>query len=92
VSTFVLDTGKLIAVDRRSRDVLSTLHSAFADRDSVLVPVGVIGQAWSEPGTVAVATARARSRGNEVVVLTSDGDDLRTPVSTLKSITRIAEV
>ena len=132
MSTFVLDTGALIAVDRRSRDVLSTLHSAFADGDSVLVPAGVIGQAWRRPGrqallsrvlrrcdeipldgsaarlagqlcgqtgtkdvidaSVAVAAAKARSRDNEVVVLTSDGDDMRTLVSTLNSITRIVEV
>ena len=53
---------------------------------------GRAGTADVIDASVAVAAAEAKSRDNEVVVLTSDSDDMRTLVSALNSITRIVEV
>ena len=65
MSTFVLDAGALIAVDRRRREVLSTLQTALEDGDSVVVPAAVIGQAWRAPGRQAVL-ARVLKRCDEI--------------------------
>ena len=44
--TLVLDTGALIALDRGNPAVWATLRGAARDRLVVLVPVGVLAQAW----------------------------------------------
>ena len=48
--TVVLDTGALIALDRGHREVWSRLRIAIQQDEGVLVPAGVIGQAWRDPG------------------------------------------
>ena len=67
MSTFVLDTGELIAVDRGNREVLSMLQSAFEDGDAVLVPAGVIGQVWRDSSRQ-VVLARTLKRCDEVAL------------------------
>ena len=67
VSTFVLDAGVLIAVDRGSRDLLSTLQAAFENGDRVLAPTGAIGQAWRDPNRQ-VLLSRALKRCDEVAL------------------------
>lgn len=42
--------------------------------------------------SVAVAVGESRGRDREVVLLTSDGDDMRTLISALNTIARIVEV
>ena len=65
MSTFVLDAGALIAVDRGDRDVLAMLHSAFENGYSVLAPAGVIGQVWRDSNRQ-VVLARTLKRCDEV--------------------------
>ena len=73
MSTFVLDAGALIAVERGERDVLSMLQTAFTIGHSVRVPVGVIGQVWRDPGRQAVLS-RTLKRCEEVAL---DGSTAR---------------
>ena len=65
MSTFVLDAGALIALDRGSRELLSTLQTAFEDGDRVIAPTGAIGQAWRDPNRQAVLS-RSLKRCDEV--------------------------
>ncbi len=65
VSTFVLDAGALIALDRGNRELLSTLQTAFEDGDRVIAPTGAIGQAWRNPNRQ-VALSRSLKRCDEV--------------------------
>ena len=67
MSTFVLDAGALIAVDRGNREVLSMLKTAFQDGDAVLVPAGVIGQVWRDSNRQ-VVLARTLKRCDEVAL------------------------
>ena len=134
----------LLVTARRSVTVLPRLSScpraishevessAGEDGDSVLVPAGVIGQAWRAPGlqavlarvlkrcdeipldgraarlagqlcgqtgtvdvidaSVGIAVAESKRRDNEVVLLTSDADDMRMLISGLNTIARIFDV
>jgi hypothetical protein len=57
------------------------------------------GQLCGQTGTsdvidalVAVAVGESKRRDREVVLLTSDADDMRTLISTLNAIARIVEV
>ncbi len=65
VSTFVLDAGALIALDRGNRELLSTLQTAFEDGDRVIAPTGAIGQAWRDPNRQ-VALSRSLKHCDEV--------------------------
>lgn len=65
MSTFVLDAGALIALDRGNRELLSTLQTAFEDGDRVIAPTGAIGQAWRDPNRQ-VALSRSLKRCDEV--------------------------
>ena len=65
MSTFVLDAGALIAVDRGNRQVLSMIKTAFQDGDAVLVPAGVIAQVWRDSNRQ-VVLARTLKRCDEV--------------------------
>ena len=49
MTTFVLDAGALIALERGDREVVSILKTAFRNGYSLLVPAGVIGQVWRAP-------------------------------------------
>ena len=65
MSTFVLDAGALIALDRGNRELLSTLQTAFEDGDRVIAPTGAIGQAWRDPNRQ-VVLSRSLKRCDEV--------------------------
>ena len=63
----VLDTGALIQVDRGDRHTLSTIDTALDRDELVLVPAGVIGQAWRNPSRQA-QLSRMLKRCEEVVL------------------------
>ena len=65
MSTFVLDAGALIALDRGNRELLSTLQTAFEDGDRIIAPTGAIVQAWRDPNRQ-VALSRSLKRCDEV--------------------------
>ena len=65
MTAFVLDAGALIALDRDERDVWAMLRGAVAAGDGLLVPAGVIGQAWRD-GRRQVLLSRALSFCEEV--------------------------
>jgi hypothetical protein len=44
----VLDAGALIALDRNDRDMWAMLRVAAAVGDTVVVPAGVVAQAWRD--------------------------------------------
>ena len=46
VSSAVLDTGALIAFERNDRRVIGIVRRARAGGDTLLVPAGVVAQAW----------------------------------------------
>ena len=58
----VLDTGALIALDRRDKRMIALLHRALAQGRSFRVPAGVVGQAWrsGRVGVLQLSKARAR--------------------------------
>ena len=65
----VLDTGALIALDRRDKRMIALLHRALAQGRAFRVPSGVVGQAWRN-GRVPVTLARfLRSEEVEIVLL-----------------------
>lgn len=67
MTTLVLDTGALIALDRRNRELLAVLEAAFGNGDQVRVPTGTIGQAWRDPSRQAVLS-RTFQRCEEVTL------------------------
>ena len=46
MTTLVLDTGALIALDRNDRSVWAMLRNAAGDSAEVSVPAGVIARVW----------------------------------------------
>ena len=48
MSVVVLDAGALIALDRNDRGTWAMLRVADDDGDVILVPSGVVGQAWRD--------------------------------------------
>ena len=54
MSGFVLDTGALIAVEKRDRRLLRLLELAREDAQPIDVPVGVVAQVWRGRGKQAV--------------------------------------
>lgn len=65
LSAVVLDTGALIALDRDQRRLWAVLRAALDDGSDVVVPTGVIAQAWRD-GARQVLLARALSRCEDV--------------------------
>ena len=65
MTALVLDAGALIALDRDERDVWAMLRRAAAAGDGLLVPAGVIGQAWRD-GRRQVLLSRALAFCEEV--------------------------
>ena len=64
MTTFVLDTGALIALDRGDRDLWTRLYTT-SDPLGVEVPAGVIAQAWRGSPSQA-SLARALKLSDEV--------------------------
>lgn len=48
--SLVLDTGALIAVERGDRDTAAVIEVARQEHRAVVVPAGVVGQAWRGGG------------------------------------------
>jgi hypothetical protein len=67
MTTLVLDTGALIALDRNDRTVWAMLRNAADDAAQVSVPAGVIAQAWRDGSRQALLT-RALTHCDEVAL------------------------
>jgi len=65
LSAVVLDTGALIGLDRNDRRLWAVLRVALDDGVDVVVPTGVIAQAWRD-GARQVLLARALERCDDV--------------------------
>ena len=73
MTTLVLDTGALIALDRNDRDVWAMLRVATDNASTVAIPAGAIGQAWRD-GARQALLVRALRHCDEIVL---DGDQAR---------------
>ena len=67
MTTLVLDTGALIALDRNERSVWAMLRVASDDGSPVAVPAGVVGQAWRD-GARQALLARALQHCDEIAL------------------------
>jgi len=67
MTTLVLDTGALIALDRNDRSVWAMLRNAADDSAQVSVPAGAVAQAWRN-GRRQALLARALTHCNEVAL------------------------
>ena len=65
MTALVLDAGALIALDRNDRGAWAMLRVAADDATTVLVPAGVIAQAWRD-GRRQALLSRALSHCDEV--------------------------
>ena len=65
MTTFVLDVGALIALDRNDRSVWAMLRNAADDAAGISVPAAAIAQAWRD-GRRQALLARALSHCEEV--------------------------
>ena len=65
MSAVVLDAGALIALDRNDRATWALLRVADDDGDVILVPSGVVGQAWRD-GPRQALLSRALDRCDDV--------------------------
>jgi predicted nucleic acid-binding protein len=72
MSGAVLDTGSLIGFDRNDRRVVAIVARAVEHRDPLVVPVGVVAQAWRDGRTQARMARLLGSPACEIVPL----DDL----------------
>jgi predicted nucleic acid-binding protein len=72
MSGAVLDTGVLIAFDRNDRRVVAIVARALHHGDPLVVPAGVVAQAWRDGRTQARMSRLLGSPGCEIVPL----DDL----------------
>lgn len=65
MTALVLDAGALIALDRNDRGAWAMLRVAADDASTVLVPAGVIAQAWRD-GRRQALLSRALSHCDEI--------------------------
>lgn len=68
--TLVLDTGALIAVERAQRSALAVIEAARRQEREVVVPAGVVAQAWRGGPRQAVLARFLGARGVAVEALT----------------------
>lgn len=71
--TLVLDAGALIAVERAQRSTLAVLEAARRRERKVVVPAGVVAQAWRGGPRQASLARFLGARGVAVEVLTEAG-------------------
>ncbi len=71
--TLVLDTGALIAVERADRLTLAVLEAARRQQRNLVVPAGVVAQAWRGGLGQARLARFLRARGVLVEALTETG-------------------
>src|SRR5271166_3602086 len=65
----VLDTGALIALERRDKRMIALLHRALAQGRTFRVPAGVVGQAWRNARGPVTLARFLRSEEVEIVPL-----------------------
>ncbi|HEX2851244.1 MAG TPA: PIN domain-containing protein [Acidimicrobiales bacterium] len=73
MSGAVLDTGALIAFDRNDRRVVAIVARALDHGDALVVPAGVVGQAWRDGRTQARLARLLSSPACEIVPLDDHG-------------------
>lgn len=64
-----LDTGALIALERNNREVVEFIKKALARRVEVVVPAGVVAQAWRDPRRQVRLVRLLAAEGVEIEVL-----------------------
>ena len=67
MTSLVLDTGALIALDRNDRAVWAMVRVAADDDEAVRVPAGAVAQAWRN-GSRQALLARALARCDEIAL------------------------
>ena len=71
--TLVLDTGALIAVERAQRSTLAVIEAARRQQREIVVPAGVVAQAWRGGPRQARLARFLGARGATVEALTEAG-------------------
>ena len=71
--SLVLDAGALIALERGDRDAAAVIEIALREHRAVLVPAGVVGQAWRGGGRQARLARVLNARDILVEPLTDAG-------------------
>jgi hypothetical protein len=71
--SLVLDAGALIAVERGDRNTAAVIEVARQQHRAVVVPAGVVGQAWRGGGRQARLARLLNARDLLVVALTDSG-------------------
>ena len=71
--SLVLDAGALIAIERGDRDTAALIEVARQERRAVIVPAGVVGQAWRGGGRQARLGRLFNARDVVVEPLTDPG-------------------
>lgn len=71
--SLVLDAGALIALERGDRDTAAVIEIALREHRAVLVPAGVVGQAWRGGGRQARLARVLNARDVLVEPLTDAG-------------------
>ena len=64
-----LDAGALIALDRGEKRMIALLGQALAQRRTLRIPAGVVGQAWRDGRTQAALARFLRTEEVEIVSL-----------------------
>lgn len=64
-----LDTGALIAVERNDRYVVQLIEDVLRAEETVLVPAGVVAQAWRDPRRQVRMVRLLNAEGVEIEVL-----------------------
>ncbi len=69
MSGVVFDTGALIALDHKVRDVVVLVAEARRARNTITVPAGCVAQAWRNPARQARLAAFLRQPNVDVVAV-----------------------
>jgi len=72
MSGLTLDTGALIAVERNDRPAVLAIETAIRMKQPVVVPAGVVGQAWRNPRRQVRLVRLLETEGVEIEPLDSD--------------------
>lgn len=88
--SLVLDAGALIAIERADRDTAAVIEAARQDGREVVVPAGVVGQAWR--GGVGRQARLARFLGAPDVLVDALTDAGARAAGVLCGVARTADV
>ena len=72
MSRLTLDTGALIAFERNERLTSAVIEAALRAKELVVVPAGVVGQAWRNPRRQVRLVRLLETEGVEIEPLDSD--------------------